>query len=147
MSETMVKVDFQKMKAFLDNIGVTLTEASRKIGKSPAYLNAMSKNGEISKTAFMLFCMVYGCKKEDLIYQEPIKKPQSSMESYGWSIDLGVSPTVLTMRLKYGNDTVHTARSKIKGNTQLDLVQAISYAAHMIYKQEEQEVLESEVNK
>lgn len=34
--------------------------------------------------------------------------------------------------------------SKIKGNTDLDLMQAISYAAHMMYKLAEQEVLKKQ---
>jgi len=47
----------------------------------------------------------------------------------------------LNMSLYFGDEKICEAYSKIKGPGKLDLMQAISYAAHMMYKIAEQEEL------
>ena len=45
------------------------------------------------------------------------------------------------MDLFFGDQELRSVYSRIKGDTELDLMQAISYAAHMLYKLAEQEAL------
>lgn len=47
------------------------------------------------------------------------------------------------MSLYFGDEKICEAYSKIKGPGKLDLMQAISYAAHMMYKLAEQEELKA----
>ena len=53
-----------------------------------------------------------------------------------------MSASSAKMSLFCGSDMIQTAFSKLKGKSSLDLMQAISYAAHMMYKMEEQKALQ-----
>lgn len=46
------------------------------------------------------------------------------------------------MALTFGDQELYAAWSRIKGNTELDLLQAVSYAAHLMYKLAEQQALQ-----
>ena len=67
--------------------------------------------------------------------------PQSAASgSYTARIDVSGGKS-LNMSLYFGDEKICEAYSKIKGPGKLDLMQAISYAAHMMYKIAEQEEL------
>lgn len=78
-----------------------------------------------------------------LIAREKIIPKSEEQTDFGYSIRMNITPSVLTMTLFFGEEVVYIARAKIKGNRQIDLAQAISYAAHMIYKFAEQKHLEN----
>ena len=54
---------------------------------------------------------------------------------------MDVRPDRVRLCVKYDGVEVHRAHALIKGDTELDLLQAVSYAAHMIYKLAQQNVL------
>lgn len=62
----------------------------------------------------------------------------------GYSVNLDVNPDKVRLQILFDVAVIGSAYSKIKGDTETDLMQAISNAAHMIYKFSEQKRLECE---
>lgn len=59
----------------------------------------------------------------------------------GWQTRIKVSPDRVCMAVYFNGVQVVEGWSRVKGNKELDLMQAISYAAHMCYKITEQKKL------
>lgn len=137
-----VKIDPASLARKLSDAGVSMCQASGKIGKSPAYISSSISRGEMGKTAFDLLCTTFDFDPRELIQKEaPAPAKKESLEA-GYNIRMNVTPEILTLAFLFGEEVVYIARSKIKGNRELDLVQAISYAAHLIYKFSEQKYFE-----
>lgn len=51
----------------------------------------------------------------------------------------------MILRMYFQGTEICKAASKVKGTRELDLMQAISYAAHMMYKFTEQKELNKEI--
>lgn len=66
--------------------------------------------------------------------------PAASAET-GWQTRIKVQPDRLCMMVYFNGVLVEEGWSRVKGNKELDLMQAISYAAHMVYKNSEQRKL------
>ena len=62
-----------------------------------------------------------------------------AFQPYGITLD--VRKEKLRMALTFGDKELYAAWSRIKGDTELDLLQAVSYAAHLMYKLAEQNQL------
>lgn len=66
----------------------------------------------------------------------------------GWggrySLTLQTKPDRVRLALCDGDKEIYYAWSKLRGSSELDLAQAISYAAHLIYKFSEQSNLGTE---
>lgn len=74
----------------------------------------------------------------------PVPVP-SPMPSIGYALDLRVYPAFVSLALYEDSKMLKFAKAKIKNGekaSQLDVVQAISYAAHMLYKFMEQDAIE-----
>lgn len=68
--------------------------------------------------------------------------PAASAET-GWQTRIKVQPDKVCMTVYFNGMEVVQGWSKVKGDRELDLMQAISYAAHMCYKITEQKKLGS----
>ena len=66
--------------------------------------------------------------------------PEASAET-GWQTRIKVTPDKVCMMVYFNGMEVVQGWSKVKGDKELDLMQAISYAAHMCYKIVEQRKL------
>lgn len=66
--------------------------------------------------------------------------PAASAE-LGWQTRIKVAPDRVCMTVYFNGVQVVEGWSRVKGNKELDLMQAISYAAHMCYKNTEQKKL------
>lgn len=66
--------------------------------------------------------------------------PAASAE-LGWQTRIKVAPDRVCMTVYFNGVKVVEGWSRVRGNKELDLMQAISYAAHMCYKQTEQKKL------
>lgn len=143
MSKKSVKIDGDKFRAVIAKMGKTQSEVSQELGTSYSYVSRSCTVGEMSETAFNLFCMMYGQNREDLLSkeEETVKAP----EAEGYHLHLNVTPTIVTVSCMFGQEVLYIGRSKVKGESELDLMQAISYAAHMIYKAAEQKELARKV--
>lgn len=124
--------------------------------RSSNYLtNALHGRGLPINIAVAL-CTYYGLSMKDYeIKPEPpkpvYKKPEEVVTSdvvkwadtKGWSNTLSVNMTAGIVSLAFFKDgeKVASGRAKVFGNTDHDIMQAISYAAHMCYKFSEQREL------
>lgn len=55
-------------------------------------------------------------------------------EDEGWALQLDQNDRRLRLTLTWNGEKYASAGSWLKGDSDLDFVQAISYAAHMLYK-------------
>lgn len=80
---------------------------------------------------------------QGILEEEKPAKPQIP-DGYRIEMELKQDRCKLTLLFRAADTdvVVATAGSWIKGNTELDIVQSISYAAHMIYKIVEQKQIE-----
>lgn len=140
----MVKIDPQKMKNVLRDKGLSQVEVSGAIGKSKNYIAACIRNGEISATALQLIGIKYGITERD-VAPERKKKQKPEAPSSGFSLSLLVKPDRVRVGISHNGEELYGAWSFVKGDTEKNLIQAISYAVHMCYKKAEQRELEGAV--
>lgn len=62
-----------------------------------------------------------------------------------YTLGLDVSPKRVVLHMYFHGTEICNAAAKVKGTRELDLIQAISYAAHMMYKFTEQKELNKEI--
>lgn len=137
----MQEFDARKAVAVLKKKGIHVTELSRKMGRSSNYLTNSFKKGEMPQNTFLMFCDFAGVSPDDLLV--PSFSPSKICPIYQThGITLDVRKDKLRMALTFGDQELYSAWSKIKGDTELDLMQAISYAAHLMYKIAEQNQLQ-----
>lgn len=84
---------------------------------------------------------------EDGAFQKKEKAAPQEVNMGGelYTLGLDVSPERVILRLYFQGTEICKAASKVKGTRELDLMQAISYAAHMMYKFTEQKELNKEI--
>lgn len=139
----MVKIDPNKMRNVLRDRSLTQAEVSEAIGKGKNYISCCICTGAISTTALQLIGVKYGITEMDIAPEkkkEPEQKPEAP--STGFSLSLLVKPDRARFGISHNGEELYGAWSFVKGNTEKNLLQAISYAAHMCYKKAEQRELE-----
>ena len=141
----MVKIDPNKMRNVIRDRGLTQAEVSEAIGKSTNYISCCICNEAISATALQLIGVKYGITEKDIAPEkkkEPEKKAASEASPTGFSLSLLVKPDRVRVGISHNGEELYGAWSFVKGDTEKNLIQAISYAAHMCYKKAEQRELE-----
>ena len=152
MSTKMIKIDAEELRSWMNKQGKTYGELSAEIGKSGSYLSRKcSTTHEMPELVYKLMIKTFKLPEGSFIPKpEPpkVKEEQLSIESMsekpreGYWTDLKVFPDKVKFTIYFranGTDIeVTKAFSKIKDNSELAIVQAISYAAHMCYKFAEQ---------
>lgn len=131
-----VKIDPDKMKKWIQSTGFSGTYLSSSIGKSNNYLSAFICNGYISMQSLMLLERDFNLKRADIVPDDPKKE-----SAIGFSLTLQVKPDKVRVGVCHNGNEVYHGWSKIKGDREVDLFQAISYATHMCFKQAEQNEL------
>ena len=139
MSATTVKIDPNAIKDICLQNGKTLGDVSAQLGRSRPYLYTCCKNGSMSASSAKLFCMQFNVPLSKISPKEAVTQEQAAGQFHA---EIQVQEDTLQMTLFCGSDMIQTAFSKLKGKSSLDLMQAISYAAHMMYKMEEQKALQ-----
>ena len=139
MSDYMVKIDKQKMKEWVASTGMKATHISKIIKRSDSYISLVICNGQMSAASYQLL------KKEFGISDDSVLLPTIQDDApVGYHLDLMVKPDRVKVTIMHGENEVYSAFSRVKDNTELSLMQAISYAAHMCYKLAEQKDLSGE---
>ena len=69
------------------------------------------------------------------------ERPHKAQEPAGFSLDLMVKPDRVRVAIMHNGRELYSSFARINGDTETKLIQAISYAAHMCYKQAEQKEL------
>lgn len=137
----MQKFNAEKATAALEKSGLSAIEVSRRMGRCNNYVTSTLKKGAMPTAALSVFCDMLGISTDDLTKAPP--SPSVSRPAYqSHGITLDVRKDKLRMALTFGDQELYAAWSRIKGDTELDLLQAVSYAAHLMYKLAEQQALQ-----
>lgn len=136
----MQKFNVEKAAAALEKCGMSSSEVSRRMGRCVNYVTSTLKKGVMPPAALSVFCNLVGVSVDDLTkapHSHTVTRPVC--QPYGIALD--VRKDKLRMALTFGDQELYAAWSRIKGDTELDLLQAVSYAAHLMYKLAEQNQL------
>lgn len=140
-----VKLENLNRSAVLTGIersGLSMKEVSHRIGRGDSYLSASIRRGVMSAAAIPLLAKELDVPQKDLILHQEAQKSCCAKDAVNkYAAQIEVSKTKLHMTLLFGGKELYSAYSRIKGDSELDLMQAISYAAHLMYKLAEQEEL------
>ena len=136
-----IKVDIPAIKEYLRENGMTQVDVCRRIGRSPTFL--CSCTGDMAEYTYDLLIQVLGV--EDGAFQKKAAPQEVNRGDELYTLGLDVSPERVILRLYFQGTEICKAASKVKGTRELDLMQAISYAAHMMYKFTEQKELNKEI--
>lgn len=137
MRNNMVQIDGSSIKYAIKNKKMTSAGLLRDIGRSDSYIDNCIFRGVMPSNTLDLLSRFLDVNVSDLT-----KKKDTKLT--GYSVNLDVSPDKVCLQILFDGEVISSAYSKIKGDTETDLMQAISYAAHMIYKFSEQKRLECE---
>lgn len=140
MNDYSVKINKQKMKEWIASTGMKAVHISRALGRSDNYISVVVCNGVMSNAAYQHLKKEFNITGDDLM-----EKPQEP-KNVGYSLDIVVKPDRLRVAILHNGEEMYAAYSKIKDNTELSMVQAISYATHMCYKLAEQKSLRGDTN-
>lgn len=147
----MVEIDIPATREAIDGSGKTMAALSEEIGRCPAYLSYTVKSGRLPEYAFRRLCVLLGVSEGDLLKKQAVTPPQkaeaeavSGCETIGYSVKLDVYPKKVRFAVLFNGEEIMHAWSSIRGARELDLMQSISYAAHMCYKQKEMKIIEEE---
>ena len=147
----MVEIDIPATREAIDGSGKTMAALSEEIERCPAYLSYTVKSGRLPEYAFRRLCVLLGVSEGDLLKKQAVTPPQkaeaeavSGCETIGYSVKLDVYPKKVRFAVLFNGEEIMHAWSSIRGARELDLMQSISYAAHMCYKQKEMKVIEEE---
>lgn len=147
--QTMTTIDPEKIRAFVAEKGAF--EVTKMLGKSPKYFKNIYDRESMPVSVLNAMCAIFGVDPESFKPEPP--KPMlptstaapRTMPSSGYALDLDVQPAYVSIRLYEDSKMLKQAKARIKNGekaSQLDVVQAISYAAHMLYKFMEQDAIE-----
>lgn len=118
-----------------------------RLGKSEGWLYNVVKAEKMKENVYNLMLAIFDLPKGTFIKKKerkPEKKGADVIEGYQLTLD--VRTDRLEVEMLYKGEKMYEAWAYIKGNTELDLVQAVSYAMHLIYKKAEQAELEGHIN-
>ena len=143
-----VKLEKLNRSAVLTGIersGLSMKEVSHRIGRGDTYLSASIRRGVMSASAVPLLAKELDVPQKDLIVHKAEEKTCCAKDAVNkYAAQIEVSKTKLHMTLLFGGKELYSTYSRIKGDSELDLMQAISYAAHLMYKLAEQEELKKD---
>lgn len=145
MAMRTVDIDRDAVCVWLKEHGMTLREMSIGIGRSEGYLYGVVRNGQMKENVYNLMRQIYGLPEGIFLTKQDVKQGEQEEKSGGavdgYQIRLDVYPNKLNVEMSYLGQPMYDAYAWIKGDTELDLVQAFSYAAHLLYKKAEQDAL------
>lgn len=140
MRNNMVQIDVAAIKQAIKNTRMTSSGLSKKIGRSSSYIGNCFDRGIMSRYALELLSDILHVDVASLMNV----CNENGAKREGYSVNLDVKPEKVRLQILFNGEVVGSAYSKVKGQNETDLMQAISYAAHMIYKISEQKRLECE---
>lgn len=158
--QTMTIIDPAKLRAFVEKKGVE--NVTKMLGKSSGYFHNVYARKTMPESVLNAMCTIFDVSPADIKPDPPKPKPPvlvgildkplpfkseqraaRPMPSVGYAIDLQVKPDFVVMTLVEDSKVIKHAKARIKKEnetaTQFEIVQAISYAAHLIYKFVEQD--------
>lgn len=129
-----MELNTKRISEHLERIGMTLSDLSESMGHSPSYMSQALRQGKMPTSQYRLMCHVL--RVDEDFFNTPAPKM--------YRLNLIYSDRKVCVQLMHGEEVVCGAWSLLKGDSQKDFIQAISYASHMMYKLAEQKQLDGE---
>ena len=137
-----VRVDIPAVKKYIRDNGMTQADICKRIGRSPNFL--CSSTGDMADYTYELLISALGVERDFFKKKESPKQQEAHRGGDLYTLGLEVSPDVVVLKMYFQWTEICRAASRVKGTRELDLMQAVSYAAHMMYKFTEQKELDKE---
>lgn len=146
MPTAKVKIDPSKIRAFAKQEGKALSKLSYEIGHSASYLSSCMNAGEIPEGQYRILCKILNVSHDRFTPDPPPVKTNFDANKVQeidtpFSIGLKIFKDRVQFTVLFDGNPLYSSFSYIKGREETDLMQAISYAAHMAYKMAEQKKL------
>lgn len=142
-TSNMMQIDAERLRRFAAKNG-GLKHISLQLGYSRNYLSNVADYGRMRLSVARQLSAMYGVPADFFLAREPEKPkaaaPQAKQMSY--ALRLQATDKQVFLLLEHDGEKVGSAYSRRKDSSELALTQAISYAAHMIYKFCEQKTLQ-----
>lgn len=143
MKSAYVKINAEAIRRHCVASGYTMADLARRMGRTQSYFSNCLSRG--SASAYPLLVSVAGVDSDAFLARETPPKTEAQHVPGGrYSLTLQTKPDRIRLALCDGGKEISYAWSKLRGSSELDLAQAISYAAHLIYKFSEQRTLGAE---
>lgn len=148
MKSAYVKINAEAIRRHCVTNGCTMTDLARRMGRTQSYFSNVLARGSISASAYPLLVSVAGVDYDAFLARETPPKTEAQRATTHpdgqYSLTLQTKPDRIRLALCDGGKEISYAWSKLRGSSELDLAQAISYAAHLIYKFSKQRTLGTE---
>jgi len=144
----MVQISPERLRLFCSKNGGQ-TAVSEALGYGKSFIGNALYSGKMSRAANKLLAATYGIPEDFFLAPDPPKtaqppEPKDAQQGGqdGYALRLLTSDKQVFLLLEHDGEKVGSAYSRRKDSSELALTQAISYAAHMIYKFCEQKTLQ-----
>lgn len=139
-----VQLNTAAMLDYMEIHGISGCDMSAMIGRSKNYVNRSIQNGRMLDAAYKILLERLGLPFDTFIKKDAQKAERAPAASgLPYALSLEVHSDKVFVALQFNGHELYHAYAKIRGDTEHDLVQSISYAAHMLYKMSEQEYLKN----
>lgn len=142
-SPNMMNIDPERLRNFAAKNG-GLKHISLQLGYSRNYLANAADYGRMRVAVAKQLSAMYGVPEDFFRAREPEKPKAAAPQAgqTGYALRLQATDKQVFLLLEHDGEKVGSAYSRRKASSELALTQAISYAAHMIYKFCEQKTLQ-----
>ena len=144
----MIQISPERLRLFCSKNGGQ-TAVSEALGYGKSFISNALHSGKMSRAANKPLAATYGVPENFFLAPDPPKtaqppEPKDAQQGGqdGYALRLLTSDKQVFLLLEHDGVKVGSAYSKRKDSSELALTQAISYAAHMIYKLYEQQTLQ-----
>lgn len=139
----VMNIDPERLRNFAAKNG-GLKHISLQLGYSQNYLANTADYGRMRVAVARQLSAMYGVPEDFFRAREPEKPKAAAPQAgqTGYALRLQATDKQVFLLLEHDGEKVGSAYSRRKDSSELALTQAISYAAHMIYKFCEQKTLQ-----
>lgn len=143
-----VQISPERLRLFCSKNGGQ-TVVSETLGYGKSFISNALHSGKMSRAANKLLAATYGIPENFFLAPDPPKTAQPpepkaapQAKQMGYALRLQATDKQVFLLLEHDGEKVGSAYSRRKDSSELALTQAISCAAHMIYKFCEQKTLQ-----
>lgn len=129
-----IKLNTEGLKYYLAKKGINAVQLSKGMGRSDNFVSNCIYSGAISQASYRHLCLILGVPEDTFVLKEEPAKEE-------YSINMTLGDGKVGLQLLLGDKKISSAWALCRGESDKDLLQAVSYAAHMMYKLKQQEEL------
>lgn len=134
-----IKIDTEALREWEESRSESRKELAESIGRTASVFGNAYARGEMSEIVLSFLRKTYGLPDDAFLPKEKTPVVQRGASTY--HLTISVHPDKLRLGISFGEEEMVYAWAKVFGDTELDLIKSISYAAHMCYKFAEQKAL------